>query len=98
MQMLIFNEQEFTDWVLHVANTYGWLAYHTYDSTGSVPGFPDLVMLKPTRRIIFAELKMPHGTFTEHQIHWKVALEQHPDVDYYVWQPTDWAMILHTLH
>ena len=52
----------------------GWLVYHTYDSRRSTPGFPDLVLVHPTRRlIVFAEVKSK-AKLTKQQQEWLMAL------------------------
>ena len=47
-----------------LATRLGCLVYHTRDSRGSDEGFPDLVLVNPTR-VIFAELKTRTGKLTE---------------------------------
>jgi len=77
--------------VLQVARLYGWLAYHTFDSRRSAPGFPDLVLVRPPR-LVFAELKGEHGQLSRHQVTWLSALEQVPGVQVETWAPRDWDL------
>ena len=47
----------------------GWLAYHTYSSKRSDPGFPDLVLLRGSV-LLFVELKSIHGRVSPAQAEW----------------------------
>jgi hypothetical protein len=64
------------------------LAYHTRDSRGSSPGFPDLVIVGPGGFLI-RELKSETGRITAQQADWLQALRK-AGVDAKVWQPVDW--------
>lgn len=63
------SEAQFQDQVLHIAELYGWLAYHTHDSRRSQPGFPDLVLLRAPE-LVFAELKVEKGRLRPEQERW----------------------------
>lgn len=81
--------------VRDLARRLGWLAYHTRDSRGSDPGFPDLVLVGH-RRIIFAELKSADGRLTGAQFEWFERLagldaDERSPVRVYRWSPADWA-------
>lgn len=89
------NEKRFTDSVRLAARQLGWMEYHTYRSTRSTPGFPDLVLIKPPR-LIWAELKMPRGRITEPQRHWFRSLVLSGQ-ECYIWRPSDWDEILRIL-
>lgn len=68
-------ERQFQQQVVDLARAFGWLAYHTFDSRRSAPGFPDLVLAHPLRgRVIFAELKREKGHVTQQQRGWIDAL------------------------
>ena len=84
------NEKQFQQAVIDYALLHNWKIYHTYDSRKSVPGFPDLVLVRD--RIIFAELKRPGGKLTEAQHAWVVALDK-AGAEWYVWRPVDWNEI-----
>lgn len=63
------SEAKFQEQVLHIAELYGWLAYHTHDSRWSQPGFPDLVLLRAPE-LVFAELKIENGRLRPEQERW----------------------------
>lgn len=90
-------EAEFQAQVLQLANLCGFLTYHTYDSRRSGPGFPDLVLVHPRRRLtLFRELKRTGGRLSEFQREWITALRiSGQDAD--VWTPEDWPEIERTL-
>lgn len=74
--------------ILDAALWLGWLSYHTYDSRRCSPGFPDLVLVHPTRGCIFAELKGPRGRLRPEQIQWVKTLRL-AGSEVYVWRPDD---------
>lgn len=55
-----------------LADTLGWLGYHTHDSRRSREGFPDLVLVHPLAgRMIVAELKrQKRSNPTPAQVEW----------------------------
>lgn len=67
------SEREFQGQVLELARLYGWMAYHTYDSRKSAPGFPDLILAKDGN-VLALELKSATGRLTEAQQEWLDAL------------------------
>ena len=80
-------ERDFQRSVVELAELYGWMIYHTYDSRRSNPGFPDLVMVRDNR-VIFAELKTMKGKVTKHQERWLEALAK-TQVEVKLWRPSD---------
>jgi hypothetical protein len=86
-----------------IAKARGFLVYHTYRSTKSPPGFPDLCLARPAStsspgRLILAELKTRTGKLTPEQALWVSVLEHTvPGVEVYVWRPSDLSQILDTL-
>ena len=75
------------------------LVYHPHDSRNSQQGYPDLTTVHPNRRqVIFAELKKVGGYLKPEQKLWKAglmcALRDTPNVNYYQWDPRDWAEIV----
>lgn len=80
------SEKEFQAQVVEFAQRVGWLIYHTHDSRRSAPGFPDLVLCKPERRILFVELKTGSGKPTNDQLLWIGALRS-AGADARVWRP-----------
>jgi len=89
-------EKQFQRSVIDMARIAGWLAYHTYDSRRSEPGFPDLVLVKPPR-LIFAELKSEKGRLTPAQRRWLARLRECRGIEVYLWRPRDWNSIVETL-
>lgn len=49
-------EQEFTDDVRNELRRAGWIEYHTYRSTKSPPGFPDILAIKPRDATLYDRL------------------------------------------
>lgn len=58
--------------VLELAERLGYeLRYHTLNSRGSEPGFPDLALLRPAdHRLVFLELKAGRKQPTDAQRRW----------------------------
>lgn len=88
-------EKEWQAQVVRWAERAGWYVYHTYDSRRSPGGFPDLVLVRPDRGILFVELKSVRGKLTDQQQMWNEALETASRfgclVD--VWRPDDEALV-----
>jgi hypothetical protein len=89
---LAVSEAKWQDTILRSARLQLWLAYHTYDSRRSTPGFPDLVLVRPPR-IVVAELKTEHGRLSDAQKKWLAHFEQCPGVEVHVWRPSDWKQV-----
>lgn len=84
-------EREFQDLVIRLADTCGWLVYHTYDSRRSRPGYPDLTLVsRKKNRVVFAELKTQKGHLTVDQQYWGEQLKGISKIEYYLWRPQDW--------
>jgi hypothetical protein len=67
----------------------GWRVYHTYQSTHSTHGFPDLAFVHSTARISgHSELKTEKGKVTDDQADW---LADYADAGelVYLWRPSD---------
>ena len=86
-------EKQFMEAVLDAARTFGWMAYHTFDSRRSTGGFPDLVMVKPPR-VLFVECKAAKGCVTADQEEWLAALAGCEWPETYLWRPDDMSSIL----
>ena len=90
-------EAELFEEVRKLLHLYGWLYYHTHDSRRSNPGFPDLVMVRPSSaggawQLLYRELKSEKGRLTDEQDRWLWALrEAYCDMD--VWRPSDMERI-----
>jgi hypothetical protein len=62
-------ERQLQDSIIGLAERRGWLAYHTFDSRRSPPGFPDLVLVRRERMLLW-ELKTELGRLTNPQRAW----------------------------
>ena len=91
------SEKHFLLQVRELARLENWLSYHTYRSTKSEPGFPDLVLVRPPR-VIFAELKTENGVLTWSQEVWLDRLARcEGGLETYMWRPSDWDQIVEQL-
>lgn len=68
------SEAMFQALILDIAGWLGWTHYHTRDSRGSNPGWPDLVLVRERAgmpaRILFREIKTSRGRLTQEQARW----------------------------
>lgn len=71
--------------VIQLCQWLGLLVYHTRDSRGSNPGFPDLVIVGP-RGVLFRELKSAAGKVTRPQSLWGDGLTE-AGSSWAVWRP-----------
>ena len=55
--------------VVALAETLGWLCYHTHDSRRSNAGFPDLIALRLGSMVVI-EFKSEQGKVTSEQARW----------------------------
>lgn len=82
-------EAAFQAQVVALARSLGWLAWHTYDSRRSAPGFPDLTLVHPQRGLLkFRELKTAKGRVRPEQSQCLAALAA-TGADAAVWRPAD---------
>lgn len=95
--MIAVTEAQFQQQVTDLARTAGWRVYHTYRSTRSPSGFPDLTMVHPLAGIVvFAELKVGKNRPTPAQWQWLTDLGMVGNgrhVGAYFWTPSDWPRI-----
>lgn len=89
-------EKAFQAQVLELARLSGWLCYHTFNSRRSVPGLPDLVMVRPPV-IVFAECKTETGRLRPEQRTWLDALGACESVEVRLWRPSAWPEIKEVL-
>lgn len=88
-------EKQLQDAVLDAAYTFKWLAYHTYDSRRSSPGFPDLVLAR-NGEVLFVELKSKVGRLRPEQKVWMEQLTAYSEPgcdrghEVLVWRPEQW--------
>lgn len=81
------SEDELLEQVRKLCQGLRLLHYHTHDSRGSQPGYPDWHIVGP-QRSIFRELKTERGELTADQSEWLEALcRVGHDAD--VWRPSD---------
>ena len=104
----VLTEAEMQASILSAARGFNWLAYATYRSTRSEPGFPDLVLVRPPR-VIFAELKTATGKVSKSrwsskghrylpgQEDWGRNFTACPGVEYYLVRPDDLQSFMETL-
>jgi hypothetical protein len=78
------------------AKQTGWKLYHTYRSTRSEEGFPDLVLTDGTSILIY-ELKTNTGKPTAAQAQWLALLAQTGQVETGLWRPRDLPQICRRL-
>jgi Holliday junction resolvase len=88
-------EKALSQAIFNYAQQRGWLAYRTYDSRRSAPGFPDLVLVRG-EVTIFAELKNVKGKLTEDQEQWSATLLA-AGQNWYLWRPADLGDVLKLL-
>jgi hypothetical protein len=86
---LEISEAEWSGLIVATAKFQGWSVYHTLNSKGSTPGFPDLVMVRPPELLI-VELKTERGQVTKAQQEW-LDLFAGCDVEIACWRPSQWA-------
>jgi hypothetical protein len=79
-------EAAFMERVVALARQHGWLVYHTLDSRGSDPGFPDLVLVR-AGILFFVELKTDTGKETAEQKLWGDTLAEVKLTRAAIWRP-----------
>ena len=90
------SEKSFQRRVVQLARLYGWVCWHTLDSTGTLAGELDLRLVRPPR-VIFAELKSEHGRVRLEQAQTIALLERCPGVEVFLWRPSHWQTIVEVL-
>ena len=84
----VWTEKKLQATIRKAALDCGWKFYHTQVSLYSARGFPDLVMVKNGRLLLW-ELKGPHGKPSSAQLEWIEALKAVPGVDARLVYPAD---------
>jgi hypothetical protein len=93
----IVTEKSFLSAVIDLCKVYGYEYYHTWKSIHSPKGFPDLVMVNPSKKkLVIAELKTDNGKITKFQEDWIQWLKD-CGVEAQVWRPKDWDKIVEIL-
>ena len=80
-------EKDFQRWVINLADSLGYRAWHNRDSRGSHAGLPDVIFCNE-RTFFMAELKRKGGKLSPAQVESIAHLRQN-DVEVYVWYPQD---------
>ena len=84
---IVITEKDLREQVRDLCKLFGWMMYFSWTSIHSPRGFPDLVLVHPSKnRVIFAELKSEKGKLTEEQVEWLDALGDCGQ-EVYVWRP-----------
>ncbi|WP_147107170.1 VRR-NUC domain-containing protein [Nesterenkonia populi] len=97
----LMSEGDLQQSVEQLLTLHGWTFHHETDSRKSRRGFPDLIAVHPTGRLLLVELKGYDargrlGTATAEQQKWLDVWRQagariHGDViTSYAWEPKDW--------
>ena len=87
------SEKQFQGQIKDLAQTFGFLYYHTWRAIHSPAGFPDTVLVKG-KRLLFCELKSEKGQPTIEQCEWLEALNGVPGIEAYLWKPSDFDEIV----
>jgi hypothetical protein len=100
------DEAAFQSVVVEVARLAGWRIAHFRAArtaqgwrtpvTADGAGWPDLVLVRPPR-LVFAELKSQTGQVKPQQTEWLDVLRLLPQVEVFVWRPSDWDDLVATL-
>lgn len=85
-------EAQFQAQVVQLFRLRGFLVYHTHNSRRSAPGYPDLTMVSPSGRVVWAELKTEKGKPSGPQLMWLDRLRK-GGAEAYLWRPSDWRDI-----
>lgn len=86
-------EKAFMQAVVRLAREHGWYAYHTHDSRRSLPGYPDLTLVRGGV-CLWSELKVPGGGLTLQQERWLTALREVRETAAFLWTPEQWPEIV----
>ena len=97
MRKSTLSEANFQKTVIEVAELHQWRIYHVANVKGQLrsktsEGFPDLVLARPRRNLVFAELKLEGEEPTANQLIWHELLRSIGE-EMYVWRPADWRAI-----
>ena len=87
-ERLRWSERDFQEAVTGMAEGYGYITYHTFDSRRSDAGFPDIVAVRPGR-IVYIELKAMQGRLSDAQREWLAALNAGGG-EVFVFRPCCW--------
>lgn len=97
---------EFQQQVLELAHPFGWRHLHVRRSIGkgrkwvtttNLKGWPDLLLMRPDRGYVAAELKIPPDSATVEQAELLAYFATMPATVSKLWTPDDWDDIRDTL-
>lgn len=97
---------EFQEQVLELAHAFAWRHLHVRRSIGkgrkwvtttNLKGWPDLLLMRPDRGYVAAELKIPPDTASPEQFALLQFLDVMPSTIAKLWTPDDWDDIRDTL-
>ena len=91
------SEAAFQAAVVRAAVAQGYRAYHTYRSTRSAPGWPDLALAKAGAPLLLIEVKTNSGRVSAEQEAWLALLAQCETPIAEVWRPAGWQQVLERL-
>jgi hypothetical protein len=92
------SEAAFQAAIIKQARCWGWEdIYHTYDSRRSEPGFPDLIMLRRDRMLVWELKRSAREKPTPKQRKWLKAFQLIPSAEVRVYSPEDWTFIIKDL-
>lgn len=100
MSRRALSERQFQDQIVDLAHLTGWLAYHSWSSRHSEPGFPDLCAVHPARGVLFAELKTETGRVRPEQTQWidTITAAAEHGVRARLWRPSAWPEVVAVLN
>ncbi len=78
-----------------MAEEHGWVFIHHFNSLGTTPGWPDVVLIHPPD-MLFVELKVPPNGATKAQLDMLAKIRQCGGRTY-LWTPDDWPEIKRVL-
>lgn len=89
-------ERDWQGFVMATARLAGWRCYHTLDSRGSEPGFPDIIAVRADQLLAW-ELKTENGKVTAAQQGWIEALAAVTTIDARILRPSDQPLVIDRL-
>ena len=88
------SEQAFQQQIIDLALVKGWYVYHTYDSRRSNPGWPDLALVHPGKKLLlFLEVKTQTGRVTQPQQRMIDTLAKVRLTTAHIVRPSDWELV-----
>lgn len=92
------SHEEFMTQVIQLLDLCHWRYYHTYRSTRSPAGFPDIAAVREnsdgSSALIFLEIKTQKGKLTVTQLEWLSLLDNVPGVVATVCRPSWWNSLV----